>query len=116
MPEQLGSGRRWAVAIGAVQPKSVRIYPASHSPVLSVAVGQVEGRLVIVSGGADGTVRVWEAATGEPVGAPLTGHTGPVFSVAVGPGHPPLAPTRRVTPGRGVRREHAKTLSAYLPI
>jgi WD40 repeat protein len=52
--------------------------------VRSVAVGQVEGRPVIVSGGDDATVRVWDAATGTPVGDPLTGHTGYVNAVAVG--------------------------------
>ena len=30
----------------------------------------------IVSGSDDKTVRVWDAATGQPIGAPLTGHTG----------------------------------------
>ena len=30
------------------------------------------------------TVRVWDAGTGQPVGAPLTGHTGAVEAVAVG--------------------------------
>ena len=50
----------------------------------AVAVGQVEGRTVIVSGGDDGTVRVWDAGTGRPVGDPLTGHTGRVNAVAVG--------------------------------
>jgi len=28
------------------------------------------------------TVRIWDAATGQPIGAPITGHTGPVISVA----------------------------------
>ena len=37
---------------------------------------------MIVSGGDDATVRVWDAATGTPVGAVLTGHTGPVWAVA----------------------------------
>ena len=50
----------------------------------AVAVGQVEGRTVIVSGGDDGTVRVWDAGTGRPVGNPFIGHTGWVRSVAVG--------------------------------
>ena len=36
----------------------------------------------IASGGFDNTVRVWDPATGKPVGDPLTGHTGPVWSVA----------------------------------
>ena len=39
---------------------------------------------MIVSGSEDGTVRVWDAATGQPVGPPLTGHTGAVSAVAVG--------------------------------
>ena len=38
---------------------------------------------MIVSGGDDGTVRVWDLATGAPVGEPLTGHTGGC-AVAVG--------------------------------
>ena len=41
----------------------------------AVAIGQVEGRTVIVSGGGDATVRVWDAATGTPIGDPYTGHT-----------------------------------------
>ena len=29
----------------------------------------------------DGTVRVWDATTGEPIGSPLAGHTGSVYQV-----------------------------------
>ena len=39
----------------------------------------------IASGSFDNTVRLWDAATGQPVGAPLTGHTGAVTSVAFSP-------------------------------
>jgi WD40 repeat protein len=39
---------------------------------------------VIVSGSYDASVRVWDATTGQPVGAALTGHTGSVSAVAVG--------------------------------
>ena len=39
----------------------------------------------IASGSGDKTVRVWDAATGQPVGEPLTGHTGSVSSVAFSP-------------------------------
>ena len=49
-----------------------------------MAVGRAGDRDVIVSGGDDGTVRVWDAVTGQPAGPPLTGHTGAVFAVAVG--------------------------------
>ncbi|MGH8886467.1 MAG: AAA family ATPase, partial [Egibacteraceae bacterium] len=52
--------------------------------VWAVAVGSVEGRAVAVSGGADGTVRVWDLAASQPLGRPLSGHVGGVSGVAVG--------------------------------
>ena len=57
------------------------------SPVSAVAVGERHGRPVIVSGGDDGTVRVWDLESGEPVLGPLTGHDGGVSAVAVGERH-----------------------------
>ena len=39
----------------------------------------------IASGSADDTVRIWNVATGEPVGHPLQGHTSLVTSVAYSP-------------------------------
>ena len=50
----------------------------------SVAVGELDGPPVVVSGSSDQTVRVRDLATGEPVGDPFAGHAGPVRSVAVG--------------------------------
>jgi len=42
----------------------------------------------IATGGKDGTVRLWDATTGQQIGAPLTGHTDIVTSVAFSPdGH-----------------------------
>ena len=41
-----------------------------------MAIGRAGDRDVIVSGSTDGTVRVWDAVTGDPVGAPLAGHDG----------------------------------------
>ena len=61
-----------------------RVILGHDSGVQSVAVGEWDGRAVIVSGGRDGTVRVWDLATGRPVGEPLRGHDGGVWSVAVG--------------------------------
>jgi WD40 repeat protein len=50
----------------------------------SVACGMLDGRPVIVSGGSDAMVRVWDLASGTPRGEPLLGHKGPVTSVACG--------------------------------
>jgi WD40 repeat protein len=52
--------------------------------VQAVALGSVGGREVIVSGSHDSTVRVWDAGSGQPIGEPLSGHTGAVQAVAVG--------------------------------
>ena len=55
-------------------------WPAHSSQVWSL-VYTPDGRLII-SGGADGTVRVWDAATGEKL-ASLSGHGAAVRSVAL---------------------------------
>ena len=39
----------------------------------------------LASGSYDDTVRLWDVATGRPIGQPLTGHTGVVTSVAFSP-------------------------------
>ena len=50
-----------------------------------MALGRARDRDVIVSGSADGTVRVWDAVTGDPVGGLRSaGHDGPVRAVAIG--------------------------------
>jgi WD40 repeat protein len=42
---------------------------------LAVAFGAgADGRPLLASGGVDGTVRLWDPATGDPVGNPLPGH------------------------------------------
>ncbi|MEU3170362.1 hypothetical protein, partial [Streptosporangium sp. NPDC006930] len=41
--------------------------------VYAVAVGQVNGRPIAVTGGADATVRVWDLTTRKPLGQPMTG-------------------------------------------
>ncbi|GAB3849102.1 hypothetical protein GCM10027610_071690 [Dactylosporangium cerinum] len=57
-------------------------------PVYTVAFSP-DGRLLAsANGDGDGTVRLWNPSTGQPIGQPLTGHTNSVFSVAFSPdGH-----------------------------
>ena len=52
-------------------------------PDFDYAAYQIGGRAVIVSGGFDGSVRVWDLESGEPVLAPITGHEGAVYAVVV---------------------------------
>jgi WD40 repeat protein len=47
-----------------------------------VATAQLDGRPVIISSGNDHTIRVWDLASGAPIGQPLTGHASEVYDVA----------------------------------
>jgi WD40 repeat protein len=51
--------------------------------VTAVAAAYVDGRPLVISGGRDHTVRVWNLATGRPAGRPLVGHAQAVTAVAV---------------------------------
>ncbi|MFF4081654.1 hypothetical protein ACFYZN_19900 [Streptomyces sp. NPDC001777] len=83
-PPQVPDGRRAAddspVARGATTRE--RCLTGHTEPVTAMATTSLPGRpVVVVSGSLDATVRVWDLATGSPVGAPLTGHTGTVRAV-----------------------------------
>jgi WD40 repeat protein len=52
-----------------------------------VAIGRIADRDLLVSGGLNGTVRVWDASTRAPVGDPRTAHTDTTTAVAVGSLH-----------------------------
>ncbi|MFI7058569.1 hypothetical protein ACWDOR_23665 [Streptosporangium canum] len=87
------------VALGAASWPPAKSPSASNSPkptvtteplghhgdaVGAVAVGQVNGRPVAVTGSWDHTVRVWDLTTRKSLGPPMTGHTNTVEVVAVG--------------------------------
>ena len=86
-----------------------------------VRVG-ADGRPLLASAGGDGTVRLWDPATGAPVGEPLRGHTGPVSAVAFGIDERRPAPAglrQRRPDGAAVeprhRRDHRHTAAPNKP-
>jgi WD40 repeat protein len=76
------TGGVWDLQTGEVrgEPEPLRGHIGG---VYGVAVGEVDGTPVAVTGGGDGTVRVWDLRTGTARGEPLRGHTGAVSAVAV---------------------------------
>jgi hypothetical protein len=82
LAEQTASPWRpsWAQLLGTDH----RLLSGHDGAVTAVAVGEIDGAARIVSGGGDGTVRVWDAATGTQLGESLRGHDGGVNAVAVG--------------------------------
>ncbi|MCX4962386.1 caspase family protein [Streptomyces virginiae] len=70
-------------ATGSTFNPALRDTLTGHSgSVHAVACTELDGRPVAVTGGNDGTVRVWNLHSGQAVGSPFTGHSGPVRGVA----------------------------------
>ena len=87
LAQRLSQAAIWQPVWASSQSRSasLRMTLTGHTDaVTAVAVGRTGDREVIVSGSQDNTVRVWDAATGQPVGQPLAGHTDAVTAVAVG--------------------------------
>ena len=79
-----GSERRRRCGCGTwpPAPRSATRSPATATGCTRWRSAELDGRPVVISGGSDGTVRVWDLATGTPVGGPFTGHPGSVNAVA----------------------------------
>jgi WD40 repeat protein len=60
-----------------------RPFTRHRGPVNAVAVAELAGHPLFISGSDDQTVRVRDLASGDPVGRPFTRHRGPVNAVAV---------------------------------
>jgi WD40 repeat protein len=59
------------------------VIEAGQDFVFALATGRRQGRMVVISGGEYGTLRVWDMETLELIGAPLTGHKATVRALAV---------------------------------
>ena len=79
--------RRHGAAVGPGHRPASR--PTAHRPHRRGATGWRSAPTASCwprAGGDDGTVRLWDPATGQPVGEPLTGHTGRAVRGGVQPG------------------------------
>ncbi|MGI5131232.1 serine/threonine-protein kinase [Pseudonocardia sp. CA-107938] len=65
----------------AAPPITERTLTGHTNWVFGLATAQLDGRTVVISGSGDNTIRLWDPATGAPVGSTFTGHTGPVAAV-----------------------------------
>lgn len=79
--EQLGWRPRWATGSSSVFSPIGELGPQS-SNATAVTGAWVKDRLVALTAGDDGTLYRWDVRTGAMIGEPMTGHTGPVGTLA----------------------------------
>ena len=70
-------------ATGSTVSTALRNTLTGHTGIVNaVACTTIDGRPVAVTGSNDGSVRVWDLVSGQPLGEPMIGHTGIVTAVA----------------------------------
>jgi WD40 repeat protein len=86
----VGRENKGALVVDLEQGKIRELATRSEETSSAVAVGELDGRAVVATANRDGTVRIRDLATLQPVGKPLTGHQRRVVSVSLGEvdGHP----------------------------
>jgi len=76
-----GTGRLQAKDLATGARVGVPTAPQPVAPYL-LATGVRDGAPVVITGGADNVLRIWNPATGEQVGPPLAGHTTRIAALA----------------------------------
>ncbi|NRQ33376.1 WD40 repeat domain-containing protein [Nonomuraea sp. NN258] len=72
----------YRAAWARVQPRTDQALLLGHTGVVTgVCAFTLNDRTLLASGGYDGSVRIWDPATGQAVGDPLIAHTSGVYSV-----------------------------------
>jgi WD40 repeat protein len=82
---ELGIARRWSTRWVNWRASHEYTTVGHHgADVSAIAAHEVDGEPVAVSGGEDGTVRIWSTVRCDPMSPPLRGHDGHVSAIATG--------------------------------
>ncbi|GIE29635.1 hypothetical protein Ait01nite_026800 [Actinoplanes italicus] len=88
--ERVTPGSYWHLRWARLENHPVHATLRGHTgPIQALAVlSDATGGSLLASAGVDGAIRVWDVATGQPVGHPWAGHAGGVWALATwaGPG------------------------------
>jgi len=75
---------RWKCRWASCQPTAPhRLLSGHNGQVQVVSFGEIDSKPVIVSGGIDSTIRIWDAVNGRPLGEPIVDPGGPITSVVL---------------------------------